>query len=41
MIKSRKIRWVEHLSQMRESRNACKIKVRKPEKKRLIRNWQR
>jgi hypothetical protein len=31
MIKSRRIRWAEHIASMGEMRNACKIFVGKPE----------
>jgi ferredoxin-thioredoxin reductase catalytic subunit len=36
MIKSRMIDWVEHVAQMGEMRNACRLLVGKPEGKRLL-----
>jgi hypothetical protein len=33
MIKSRRMRWTEHVTCMGEKRNACRILVRKPEGK--------
>jgi hypothetical protein len=33
MIKSRRMRWAGHVACMREKRNACRILVRKPEKR--------
>jgi hypothetical protein len=37
MIKSRKIRWLEHVACMGEMRSAYKILVGKPEGRRLLR----
>jgi hypothetical protein len=37
MIKSRRLRWVEHVSHTGEMRNAYRILVGKPEEKRLSR----
>jgi hypothetical protein len=37
MIKSRRMRWGEHLAQMEEKRNAYRILVGKPEGKRPLR----
>jgi hypothetical protein len=43
MIKSRRMRWVEHVARMREKRNACRILMGKPEGKRALgrprRSW--
>ncbi|PNF24541.1 hypothetical protein B7P43_G05397 [Cryptotermes secundus] len=36
MMKSRKMRWVGHVAQMREKRNSYRILVGKPEGKRLL-----
>jgi hypothetical protein len=36
MIKSRRMRWAGHVAQMRETRNACRILVGKPEGKRPL-----
>jgi hypothetical protein len=36
MIKSRRMRWVGHVVRMRETRNAYKILVGKPEGKRSL-----
>jgi hypothetical protein len=36
MIKSRKMRWTEHVARMGEKRNAYRILVGKPEGKYLI-----
>jgi hypothetical protein len=36
MIKSRRMRWVGHVAQMGEKRNAYRILVRKPEGKRTL-----
>jgi hypothetical protein len=42
MIKSRKVRWVGHVAEMGEKRNACMLSVGKPEGKRpLGRLWRR
>jgi hypothetical protein len=34
IIKSRRMRWERHLSQMGEKKNVCRLLVRKPEGKR-------
>jgi hypothetical protein len=43
MIKSRRMRWAGHVARMGEKRNACRILVRMPERKRPlgrpIRRW--
>jgi hypothetical protein len=36
MIKSRRMRWIEHVARMREKRNAYRILVGKPEGKRPL-----
>jgi hypothetical protein len=36
VIKSRRMRWTEHVACVREVRNVCNILVRKPEGKRLL-----
>jgi hypothetical protein len=36
MIKSRRMRWAEHVSRMGEKRNAYRILVGKPEEKRPL-----
>jgi hypothetical protein len=36
MIKSRRMKWAEHIARMGEFRNACKILVGKPEGKRPL-----
>jgi hypothetical protein len=41
MIKSRKVRWEGHLSQMREKRNAYRLLVGKSEVKRPLRTPKR
>jgi hypothetical protein len=35
MIKSRRIRWAEHVARMGEKRNACRILVGKPRRSRV------
>jgi hypothetical protein len=44
MIKSRKVRWSEHVTRMEGRRNACSILVGKPEGKRPLgrprRKWE-
>ena len=37
MIKSRRMRWTEHVAGMRESRGVCRVLVGKPEGKRPLR----
>jgi hypothetical protein len=37
MIKSRKMRWAEHVARMGEKRNVCRLLVGKPERKRTTR----
>jgi hypothetical protein len=37
MIKSRRIRWAGHAERIGEKRNACRILVEKPERKRPLR----
>jgi hypothetical protein len=34
MIKSRRMTWAEHIARIGKKRNACRILVRKPERKR-------
>jgi hypothetical protein len=41
MIKSRRMRWVEHVVHMGEIRSAYKLLVGKPEEKRLLRRPRR
>jgi hypothetical protein len=41
MIKSRRIRWTGHVARIAEMRNAYKILVLKPEKKRQLRRYKR
>jgi acyl-coenzyme A synthetase/AMP-(fatty) acid ligase len=36
MIKSRRMRWAEHVARMEEKRNAYRLLVRKPEGKRPL-----
>jgi hypothetical protein len=36
IIKSRRMRWAGHVARMRENRNACKLLVEKPERKRPL-----
>jgi hypothetical protein len=36
MIKSRRLRWGEHVAQMGDTRNAYRILMGKPERKRLL-----
>jgi hypothetical protein len=36
MIKSRRMRWVGYVARMVEKRNACRILVGKPERKRPL-----
>jgi hypothetical protein len=36
MIKSRRMRWAGHVTQMEEKRNACRVLVGKPEQKRPL-----
>jgi hypothetical protein len=36
MIKSRRVRWAWHVARMGEKRNAYRILVDKPERKRLL-----
>jgi hypothetical protein len=36
MIKSRRMRWAEHVAQMEEKRDACRILVGKPDGKRPL-----
>jgi hypothetical protein len=36
MIRSRRMRWVEHVARMREKRNAYRILMGKPEGKRAL-----
>jgi hypothetical protein len=33
IIKSRRMRWTEHVARLREKRNACRLLVEKPEGK--------
>jgi hypothetical protein len=44
MIKSRRVRWAEHVARMTGKRNAYRILVRKPEEKRPLgiprRRWE-
>jgi hypothetical protein len=39
MIKSRRMKWAEHVAQMGEMRNACRILVGKPEGKSPRHRW--
>jgi hypothetical protein len=36
MMKSRRIRWVEHTARMGEKKTACRLLVTKPEEKRPL-----
>jgi hypothetical protein len=36
MIKSRRLRWADHIARMGEKRNVCRILVGKPEGKRPL-----
>ena len=40
MIKSRRLRWTEHVAKMEESRSAFKILTGKPTEKRPRRRWE-
>jgi hypothetical protein len=35
-FRSRKVRWVWHVTRMGEKRNACRVSVRRPEEKRHV-----